>query len=254
MRDTIIYLARHTETTSNAMRIMQGWSDFPVTQRGRTIIRRFGLGLKGVTFEAAYCGTLTRHYLTARGALDYSGNESVDIQRDPDLREDNFGSFEGRGIAETDLAGVRHMGYASVDEALAERGTTINLDLQDAWHELDAANTLGTNLDAKDRAESSADVRGRMGRALRKVGEATQANGGGNVLVVSSGLSIRQFLFTVDPSLDFTGPTNTATTRLRYEDGTFTIIGTPYSTEYYECGEREELAGVAEGDGGRTAD
>ncbi|WEV73834.1 histidine phosphatase family protein [Bifidobacterium sp. ESL0798] len=236
MKPTIIYLARHTETTSNTMGLMQGWSDFPVTRHGRDIIKCFGLGLKGIVFDAAYSGSLPRHYKTAQGALDYSGNGTVELIRDPDLREDNFGSFEGRSGKETNLAGANYLGYPTLEAGLADRGTIINLDIQDAWHDLDAKNVLNTDLDASVRAETSDDVRKRMKRAMTKIGEAEAKHGGGNVLVVSSGLSIRQFLFLIDQTLDFTGPKNTATTKLRYENGTFSILGQPYSMEYYERG------------------
>ncbi|WEV63849.1 histidine phosphatase family protein [Bifidobacterium sp. ESL0732] len=236
MTSPTIYLARHTETTSNTMGLMQGWSDFPITQHGHEIIKCFGLGLKGITFNAAYSGSLPRHYQTARGALDYSGNGSVAVKQDPDLREDNFGSFEGRESKETNLAGLKRLGYSSMATALADRGTKINLDLQDAWHDLDAENALNTDLADQDRAESSADVRKRMNRAMRRIGEDAVKQHAGNILVVSSGLSIRQFLFLVNPDTDFTGLQNTAVTKLCYENGTFRIIGKVASMEYYERG------------------
>ncbi|WEV41812.1 histidine phosphatase family protein [Bifidobacterium sp. ESL0682] len=231
-----IYLARHTKTTSNAMGLMQGWSDFPVTREGREIIRCFGRGLKGITFTAAWCGTLQRHYETARGALDYSGNESVSITRDPDLREDNFGSFEGRDIAASTQAAMDELGYASMQAGLDAIGTKANLDLQDALYALDQRNVLNTDLDAEDRAESSQQVQDRMMRAMTRIGQSAEQQGGGNVLVVSSGLSLRQFLYRVDPEADLSDQGNTATTKLSYADGRFTIVGPVGSTEYYERG------------------
>ncbi|WEV67193.1 histidine phosphatase family protein [Bifidobacterium sp. ESL0769] len=231
-----IYLARHTKTTSNAMGRMQGWSDFPVTPEGREIIRCFGRGLKGITFKAAWCGTLQRHYETARGALDYSGNESVSITRDADLREANFGSFEGRDINASVQAAMEELGYASLQAALDAIGTKANLDLQDGLYALDQRNVLGTDLDDEDRAESSEQIQDRMLAAMTRIGQSALAQGGGNVLVVSSGLSLREFLFRIDPEVDLSDQGNTATTKLRYADGRFTIIGPVGSTQYYERG------------------
>ncbi|RBP99435.1 histidine phosphatase family protein [Bifidobacterium xylocopae] len=238
-RPVTIYLARHTQTTSNIMDIMQGWSDFPVTQVGRGIIRRLGRGMRGIDFTAAYCGTLPRHYQTARGVLDGSGNQGVSIQMDPDLREDNFGSFEGHSTSGSMQAAIEHMGYTTMAEGEADRGSKVHLDIQDALYEMDRADTLKTDLDPKDRAESSAQVQDRMNAAMTRIARKTVEDGGGNVLVISSGLSIRQFLYVVDHHADFSDPDNATVTKLTYQDGRFSIVGEVCSSEYYERGGEE---------------
>ncbi|KFI40677.1 phosphoglycerate mutase family protein [Bifidobacterium actinocoloniiforme DSM 22766] len=234
-----IYLARHTQTTSNIMDIMQGWSDFPVTQEGRGIIRRLGRGMRGIEFSAAYCGTLPRHYETARGVLDGSGNEGVSIQMDPDLREDNFGSFEGHSTSGSMQAAIEHMGYKTMEEGEADRGSKVHLDIQDALYEMDQADVLKTTLAAQDRAETSAQVQERMNAAMTRIARKGEQEGWGNVLVISSGLSIRQFLYVVDHGTDFSDPTNATVTKLTYQDGAFTIHGRVCSSEYYDRGGEE---------------
>ncbi|WEV67195.1 histidine phosphatase family protein [Bifidobacterium sp. ESL0769] len=235
MNSTIIYLTRHTETTANKMGIMQGWSDFPVTRHGREIIKCLGLGFKGITFDAAYCASLPRHYATARGALDYSGNETVKLISDPDLREANFGSFEGRNSEKTLAEALKHLGYTE-KTAVTNLGINGIMDVQNAMHDLDAEDVLGTNLDSEVRAETAAEVLERMNRGMTRVGETIVAHGGGNALVVSSGLSIAHFLIAIDSTLNAKGMDNAAVTKLRYENGTFSIVGPVGSLEYYEKG------------------
>ena len=48
-----------------------------------------------------------------------------------------------------------------------------------------------------DRAESSAQVQKRMNSELLHIAKTTQEQGGGNVLVVSSGMSINEYLSTI---------------------------------------------------------
>lgn len=217
---------------------MQGWSDFPLTQEGVRIARQFGRGLKreGVKFSAAFCGKLTRHYDTARLALDASGNESVSIQIDPDLREVNFGSYEGRDANIVYQHVAEHLGYADFKALEAAKGAEAAIVVQDVIHDLDAANTLHTNLEPEDRAECSSQVRKRMAAAMDRVASFALTQGGGNVLVVSSGMSIRDFLLGVDPKRALANEDNTAVTKLLYADDHFTINGPVGSLAYYERG------------------
>ncbi|MDF7640542.1 histidine phosphatase family protein [Bifidobacterium sp. ESL0784] len=231
-----IFLTRHSQTTANTMQLMQGWSDFPITREGRAIIECFGRGLRGVKFANAYCGTLSRHYDTARGALDGSGNENVPIHFDPDLREANFGSFEGREIPEIVKIGVGNLGYKTMDEFLDDRGSIANLELQDSLYALDRRNVIPTDLAPEDRAESSKQIQDRMVKAMTRIAVTSIAEGGGNILVVSSGLSIREFLYTIDHGFDFSNHNNTAVTKIGYRDGKFMVTGPMASMEYYERG------------------
>ncbi|WEV65924.1 histidine phosphatase family protein [Bifidobacterium sp. ESL0764] len=233
-----IYLARHTQTTSNVMDIMQGWSDFPITEEGYEIIRNFGRGLKGITFDAAYAGNLSRHYATARGALDESGNKDVEIHVDPDLREANFGSFEGRNATDTFKAAAVHMGYKTQEEVFADRGMKAHLDLQDAIAQLDQLDLCSSPIDQSVRAEFSTQIQDRMTRALTKIADTAVEKHQHNVLVVSSGHSIREFLWAIDHDADLTNQENTATTKLTYRNGSFSIVGPTGSLEYRERGAR----------------
>ncbi|WEV46524.1 hypothetical protein OZX62_08835 [Bifidobacterium sp. ESL0690] len=75
-----------------------------------------------------------------------------------------------------------------------------------------------------------------MNRGMKRIGEAALAHGGGNALVVSSGLSIVHFLIAIDLTLNSKGMDNAAVTKLRYKNWAFSIIGRVESLKYYERG------------------
>ena len=88
----IMYMMRHGETLFNKRRKIQGWCDSPLTELGV----RQALGARkyfeeaGIEFTHLYSSSLQRCCDT----LEYvTGKE--DYIRDKDLREMNFGTYEG---------------------------------------------------------------------------------------------------------------------------------------------------------------
>ena len=170
------------------MHLMQGWSDFPLTKQGREDVRQFGRGLRPIRFRAAWSGNLSRQYETARLALDMSGNGDLPVGVDPDLREDNFGSFEGRDERTTLDQVCAAMGFKDFVTAKATYGRNISVHMQDTFHRLDAQDVLSAGLEEQDRAETTAQVRSRMIAVLTRIAQSAIEEGGGPVLVVSSGI------------------------------------------------------------------
>lgn len=235
-----IYLTRHGETTGNVMNRVQGSSDFPLTKNGLEVANDLGRGLKGITFKRAYSGDLTRQEVTASRALKYSGNKKVKISTNKKLREGGYGSFEGDSI-ETDspkLAAV--YGYKSGDEFMEETGADYWTMLQDAYYKLDQKNSEKTELATEDRAENASTVQKRMDKVLKKIAKTTKKQGGGNVLVVSSGMSINEYLASLDTD-KYTGAPlkNASVTRLVYKDGKFKIRGKIGSLHYVNKGAKD---------------
>lgn len=74
---------------------VQGWTDSPLTEPGVTVARQLGKGLKGVPFEAAYSSDSGRAIETTNLVLEESGQKDVKLTTDKDLREWNFGKYEG---------------------------------------------------------------------------------------------------------------------------------------------------------------
>src|SRR6185369_16506319 len=62
-----ILLVRHGESEGNAQERMQGSSDFPLTERGRTQARALAawLGSQGLGLQATYASPLRRAWETA---------------------------------------------------------------------------------------------------------------------------------------------------------------------------------------------
>ncbi|WP_225419805.1 histidine phosphatase family protein [Levilactobacillus cerevisiae] len=231
-----IYLTRHGETTGNVMGRVQGWSDFPLTKNGTKVANDLGRGLKGKTFKAAYAGNLTRQQVTAKHVLSYSGNKKVTVNVSKYLREGGYGSFEGDSIATDNalIAGV--YGFKNGDEMMAKQGKNYWTKLQDAYYKLDKKNSQGTKLVKADRAESSKQVETRMAKELKTIAKNTKKRGGGNVLVVSSGMSINEYLSTMTKKYKGTPLKNVSVTKLVYKNGKLSVSGNIGSMTYADKG------------------
>ncbi|GAY73926.1 histidine phosphatase family protein [Lentilactobacillus kosonis] len=235
-KTTTIYLTRHGETTGNVMGRVQGWSDFPLTANGIKVANQLGYGLKGIKFASAYAGNLTRQEVTAKQALKYSGNSKVKVNISKFLREGGYGSFEGDSIAtdNNEIAGV--YGYKDGTEFQQATGKNYWNLLQDAYYRLDQKNAHNTKLANTDRAESSAMVQQRMTNELKSIAKNTQKRGGGNVLVVSSGMSINEYLSTMASNYTGAAIPNAAVTKLTYKNGKLAVNGPIASLSYVDKG------------------
>lgn len=223
-----IYLTRHGETMLNALERVQGWSDSPLTEEGRQVAEHLGAGLaeSGIDLEAAYSADMVRHWETVSIALDEVGYDGEAV-RDERLREISFGKYEGGDGFEmwNDIA--VELGYANVGELFE-----------------DPAFDMGTALDAMARlsegsglkAETSGEVADRALAALEEIA-AKQSKKGGDVLVVSSGLTILSALDALGADLSevVEGIENGAVSELVYQGGSWTVR-TVNDLSYVEAG------------------
>jgi broad specificity phosphatase PhoE len=90
-----VYLARHGETAWTLTGQHTGRTDLPLTERGERNARALANRLRGLTFAAVLTSPLER----ARRTCELAGFGSV-AQVEPDLREWDYGSYEGRTTAE----------------------------------------------------------------------------------------------------------------------------------------------------------
>jgi len=90
-----LWLVRHGETTRSAALEVAGWSDPPLTARGRREAEALADRLRPVDFDGVWSSDLVRTLETARLAR----GEPVPDRR---LRELNFGDLEGLAFSEVD--------------------------------------------------------------------------------------------------------------------------------------------------------
>ncbi|MET8136166.1 histidine phosphatase family protein [Streptomyces sp. NPDC005251] len=195
-RSTTLLLARHGQTVRHAENRYVGVSDVPLTDEGRAQAEALGRWAAAHPVDAIWTSTMSRAVATAEPACRALG---LTAQREPGLRECDFGVVEGRTLAEFELENpVR---------AKAFQADPVSFPFPEAEDPRTAA-ARGT-------------------RALRRI---AAAHPGERVLVVAHNTLLRLVLCTalsiplgeyrrVLPSLG-----NAAITALRMEDGSAALL------------------------------
>ncbi len=94
---TTLYLLRHGQTEDNALRVIQGQNDSPLTQEGIIDTRNRAKKLKSVFFDAIYCSDIKR----AKKSLEILLGEldrKIEVNYCANIREIDFGRFTGSRI------------------------------------------------------------------------------------------------------------------------------------------------------------
>lgn len=214
----VLYITRHGKTILNTMDRVQGWADTPLTPAGVEVAEYLGKGLQDVQFKAAYSSDLGRARQTARIVLDSKGQNDMSVIEVPQVRETNFGSYEGEYNIRMWNDAALYLHYKSSKDLMAdmEKNPGLLKDMVDAFKALE---TLGIGEDYNE-------VKARGQKAIREIAEKEAANGGGNILLVGHGMSIGIFLSDLDsfgkkPSAAHMG--NAAVCKVIYKDGKFTL-------------------------------
>src|SRR5262245_6113995 len=122
---TTLLLVRHGETDWNAEGRLQGHTDRPLNTWGREQAKRLAEQLSGDSIDAVYASDLSRAKETAEIVGERLG---LPVVIDPDLREKDWGNWEGltgperdqvEFVGETTQAHARRMLRA--DQRIAER-------------------------------------------------------------------------------------------------------------------------------------
>ena len=90
-----LLLVRHGETEYNVAGLAQGWSDSPLSPRGREQVQRLAERVRRFHPDALFCSPLGRAVSTAEAIADVTG---LEIRIVDGLREMSYGSWENRSF------------------------------------------------------------------------------------------------------------------------------------------------------------
>ncbi|GAA3026477.1 histidine phosphatase family protein [Tetragenococcus solitarius] len=228
--EVTIYLTRHGETMFNDLNKVQGWSDTPLTEEGEEVAVDLGKGLakEDITFQSVYSSDMKRAHDTADAILDGLGQKKGKVQEMVGLREAGSGQFEGESLDTIDKEQAKEAGYDSYGEYEKDKRKAG----EDEWSWLANAHYYA---DQSGYAEGADKVQTRMTDAIDKIAEKQSEKGGGNVLVVSHGMSINIMLADMTDKYKGDSLENASVTKIHYQDGDMEVesIG---DTSYLEEG------------------
>ncbi|MCU0095911.1 histidine phosphatase family protein [Bacillus sp. OR9] len=204
-----LYVTRHGKTILNTNHRAQGWADSPLVEKGVEVASNLGTGLKDVHFANAYSSDSSRAIETANLVLKYSEQKKLKLEKRKNLRELNFGIFEGEKLENMWDAVGKAAGVASPEELM-------KFSIQEVINLIRAA-------DPTKQAEDWELFSTRIKEEIDKISEESAANGGGNVLVVVHGLLITTLIEMLDSSKTKLGVENASVTKIVYQDGTYTV-------------------------------
>ena len=215
MTKTTLYIVRHGKTMFNTIERVQGWCDTPLTKQGQEGIHYLGKGLKDVDFSFAYSSDSGRAIETARNILsEHAKGKDIPYFIDQRIREWCFGSLEGG--SDMEMWGVipRVLNLKTYDEMFTTDVTFEQI-----------ANAI-YNLDTAGWAETYDTLKNRVWSGFEDIAHHCEKKGGGNVLVVSHGLTIGFLLSLIDVHQPVrAGLLNGSVTKVTYEKGNFSIEG-----------------------------
>lgn len=137
-----LHLVRHGQTYFNRYNKLQGWSNSPLTEKGREDARKAGRLLSLTHIAAAYCSDTTRAQDTAQLILEMNHKKSVKTATSSRFfREQFYGSFEGTDMAAAwYMAGGPHGAptYAEIVEKFGIGATKDFLKEADPFHDAES--------------------------------------------------------------------------------------------------------------------
>lgn len=227
-----LYIVRHGKTMLNTTDRVQGWSDAVLTPEGEKVVTAAGKGLKDIDFQSAYSSDSGRAIQTANLILEENEKASkIKLQTDPQLREFNFGTYEGD---------LNHTMWNDIAE---NQGVTLEEFMKNMTPE-SFANSVAEidkekNEDGKNwSAEDFNTITTRLTKSIDEIVAKEENNSGsGNVLIVSHGLSISALLDTMfdDFELPEGGLKNASVSVIKVKNGKYELSSVN-DTSYIEKG------------------
>lgn len=221
-----LYLVRHGKTIMNTMNLVQGWSDSPLTEAGRSVAYDAAYGMSNLVFDYAYSSDRGRAMETANIILSQNkASSNLTLNTMAGLRETNFGSYEGlpNPTMWNDLAA--YAGFEDYQTWMASP----DLDMARVFENVPVIDPTG-------EAETHEALIERMTESFDEIVNTVAADGGGNVLVVGHGASLLSMIGELTGETDLpAGLTNAAVSKLVWKDGAYTLEYCD-NKEYLESG------------------
>ncbi|MBC1734742.1 histidine phosphatase family protein [Listeria seeligeri] len=192
-----IYFVRHGKTEWNMTGQMQGWGDSPLVAEGIAGAKAVGEVLKDTQIDAVYTSTSKRTKDTAAYIL---ADRDIEIRALEELKEMNFGTWEGVTVTE-------------IDEKHPEERAKI----------LHSPETYKAEVNG---GETYYELAERLLQGVQKIVSETK---NGNILVVSHGMSLTLLLYLLqggtveDHRKEAPRILNTSISVVDYENGEFTL-------------------------------
>ena len=213
-----LYIIRHGQTEFNEAGLVQGFIDSRLTPDGIAQAKRAGRSLGHIFFTTAFSGDLTRQKDTAALILAENEHGVPPLEELHGLREWCMGSFEGGSITNlwTPLFREHNLDDSNLTAGFKALERRVGLKgIADAIAKRDPSGT----------AEDFNSIVERIRRAIDHVVATTLAKGGGNALVLTSGMTIRAVLRLFVPDApDVIRIPNCSLSILRYADEEFALL------------------------------
>ena len=204
---TEIIIIRHGETEWNKTGRFQGHSDVPLSAEGRTQAAALGKNLAVDHVDMIYASDLTRAMETAAPLAQRFGLEVIS---DPQLRELNFGAWEGRNFNDVNAENPNAMKNFYTDPEQADI----------------------------PESEPFPEFQRRIAGRVREI---VAQKRGKRIVIVSHGASIRILLADILAmpirSIWHISQLNTAVNKIRFEDDGFAIVTLMNDTSHLRAGD-----------------
>ncbi|HDR7795600.1 TPA: histidine phosphatase family protein [Bacillus luti] len=204
-----LYVTRHGKTILNTNHRAQGWADSPLVEKGVEVAANLGTGLKDIHFTSVYSSDSGRAIETANLVLKYSEQSKLKLEKRKNLRELNFGIFEGEKLDIMWEAIGKVAGVTSPEELM-------KFSIQEVIDLIRVA-------DPTKQAEDWELFSTRIKKEIDKISEEAAKDGGGNVLVVVHGLLITTLIEMIDHNKTKLGVENASVTKILYKDGEYIV-------------------------------
>lgn len=210
-KQVTFHIVRHGKTLFNEMGRIQGWSDSQLSPMGIKETHESGKGMKNIDFKKVYSSDLGRAVQTTDLLLSHNKNRDVDIIYDPRIREVSFGMFEGDFGDNTRKWTAEKRGYSCLDTFMEEEFDWITM-----------LNLISEHDDFQV-AENSDEVSERIESFLKEVAQKEYDNGGGDILIVSHGMTINFIIYYLLNTTDTIFIPNVSRTKVIYDGSEFSL-------------------------------